>query len=345
MQPLNCPLPEPPVFNRNLLIALSSAVLLAIGGVVPAMAQSSTTAPGTTSNGNETTVRGESVLPGRIGGGRSDQRENPRQPRGRPAAAPTPEQVKAAATALAASTNSGCTVAEATLRGENAEKLPVYEATCATGPGYILIGTTPPQAVDCVILSGQADITRSHDPAADVGLQCEMAPNKNVLAVVTAYAADAGVHCTVDQGSSVGKSASDNIIYEVGCAGTDGYWLEKTATGWTTTECLKLVSRSATCKYTTAAEQAATVKKWFEGGPASACDVTQARYMGANANGSFYEAKCAAGDGMIVRFDTAMAVQQVYPCETAQRIGGGCTLTVVPAAPEAAPAAAPATQQ
>lgn len=328
------------MFKRNLIVALSSAFMLTVGAV-PALAQ---TAPGTSNNGNDTTVTGERVLPGRVGGDRNE-RQQARQQRGRQPAAPTPEQIKAAAQALATATNSGCTIAEANLRGESPEKQSVYEATCTTGPGFILIGSTPPQAVDCVILSGQADISRSRDPAADVGLQCEMEPNKNVLAVITGYATQAGVACTVDQGSSVGKSAEGNIIYEVGCAGTDGYWLEKTATGWTPTECLKLVSRSATCKYTTPVEQAATLKKWFEGSAAAPCDVAQARFMGSNANGSFYEAKCAAGDGLIARFDTAMAVQQVYPCAEAQRIGGGCTLTVVAAAPVAAPAAEPATKQ
>ena len=335
------------MFNRNLIVALSSAFMLAVGAA-PALAQSSSAspdAPGTRTTGAETTVTGETVLPGRIGGARRNASAPaapaPRQQRGRQTG-PNAEQIKAAATALAASTNSGCTVAEATLRGENAEKQSVYEVTCATGPGFILMGTTPPQAVDCVILSGQADISRSRDPAADVGLQCMMEPNKNVLAVVSGYATQAGVACTVDQGSSVGKSSDGNVIYEVGCAGSDGYWLEKTAAGWTKTECVKLVSRSATCKYTTPAEQAATVKKWFEGTAASACDVSETRFMGSNANGSFYEAKCAAGDGLIARFDNAMAVQQVYPCAEAQRIGGGCTLTVVPAAAEAAPAPAPA---
>lgn len=325
------------MFNKNLIVALSTAFTLAIGAA-PAMAQ---TAPGTTNNGNETTVNGQRVLPGRIGGGRNE-RQAERPQRGRQPAAPNPEQVKAAAQALATATNSGCTVTEATLRGESPEKQSVYEATCATGPGFVLIGSTPPQAADCVLLSGQADIARSRDPLADVGTQCEMEPNKNVLAVVAAYATQAGVACTVDQGSSVGKSGEGNVIYEIGCAGTDGYWLEKTATGWTTTECLKLMSRSATCKYTTPVEQAATLKKWFEGSAAASCDVAQARFMGSNANGSFYEAKCATGDGLIARFDTAMAVQQVYPCAEAQRIGGGCTLTVVPAA---APAAAATTQQ
>lgn len=320
------------MFTRKLIVALSSVFILATGAA-PALAQSSTetaAAPAPATAG----ARREAAPPAAPA---------PRQQRGRQ---PNPEQVRAAAQALATATNSGCTVAEATLRGENAEKKSVYEATCTTGPGFILMATTPPQAVDCVILSGQADISRSRDPAADVGLQCAMEANKNVLPVVAAYATQAGIqNCTVDQGSSVGKSTNNNVIYEVGCAGSDGYWLEKTAEGWTKTECLKLVSRNATCKYTTPAEQAATVKAWLVGSAGSACDVSEARYMGNNANGSFYEAKCAAGDGLIVRFDTAMAVQQVYPCAEAQRIGGGCTLTVVPAAPEAAPAPAPATQR
>lgn len=266
-----------------------------------------------------------------------------RQRRGRPAATPTPEQNRAGAEALLTATNTTCQIGETVLRGQIGQGENVYEVTCATGPGYVLIGTTPPISADCVLLAGQADITRARDPAADVGTQCEIASNKNIMGVITAYAAEAGVKCTVDQGSSVGKSSVGNVIYEVGCAGADGYWLEKTATGWTTTECMKLASQNATCKYTTPAEQAATLKTWLAGNADTApCDVAEARYMGSNANGSFYEAKCGGGNGLIVRFDTAMAVQQSYPCETAQRIGGGCKLTVVP---ETEPAAPTTTQQ
>jgi hypothetical protein len=43
--------------------------------------------------------------------------------------------------------------------------------------------------------------------------------------------------------------------------------------------------------------------------------------------------KCAAeGQGFITRLNNAGVTQQVYPCATAQRIGGGCTLTPAPAA-------------
>jgi hypothetical protein len=56
--------------------------------------------------------------------------------------------------------------------------------------------------------------------------------------------------------------------------------------------------------------------------------------MGQNANGRFYEAKCAAeGEGYIARINTEGVTQQIYPCATAQRIGGGCRFTPAPAAP------------
>ena len=54
--------------------------------------------------------------------------------------------------------------------------------------------------------------------------------------------------------------------------------------------------------------------------------------MGRNANGVFYEAKCDGADGVIARLNDQNAVQQIYPCATAQQIGGGCKLTPAPAA-------------
>ncbi len=250
---------------------------------------------------------------------------------------PTPEELAQRAQVIATAANVNCQVTQANLLGQTDAGALSYEATCAIGPGYILINSTPPQAVDCVLLAGQAAIERARDPAADVGTQCVIPQNLDVVRVVSAYATEAGFRCTVNEGASIGKSRDDNLIYEVGCDGVDGAWLERLPTGWKVTECVQIISQNGTCRFSTAAEQAATLKARFaNNAEAAACDVTQGRYMGANANGSFFEAKCAAGNGVIVRFNPAFEVQQVYPCETAQRIGGGCTLTVVPPAPEAA---------
>ena len=282
-----------------------------------------------------------------------NQRDNRRQQRAQ--RGPTPEQIKTRATALAATLQPGCQVTEAIMRGRSARGQDIYEAACATGPGYILITAAeavanpaapalPATAADCVDLFGQADLARQRDPAADVGLQCTIPDNMNVLRVVTAYAVAAGVTCTLDQGSATGVR-NGQTVYEVGCEGLDGYWVERQGEGWTATPCLQITSTNGTCRYTTASEQAASLKGWLVGSEGASCDVTQARYMGANANGSFFEAKCNEADGLIVRFNTEKAVQQIYPCATAQRIGGGCKLTEAPALSEPAAVPAPATRR
>lgn len=337
------------MLKQSILTVIGACLALAISGQALAQDYPSNPQTPTTNDGRPAAER---VLPGRIGSQDDEQQRNRNRNRSlRPAAPtpPTPEEAKAAAQAQAAAAGSTCQVSEASMLGVNAEQQPMYEAACAAGPGYILIASTPPQAVDCVILAGQADLDRQRNPAADTGIQCKLPANTDVARVVAAYAQEAGVTCTVDQGASIGKSTEGNFIYEVGCNGVDGYWIEKVAGGWEKTECLTVVTQSAACRFTTPQEQAATVKTRLAGSPAAACDVTEARYMGANTNGSFYEAKCATGDGYVARFNAEGAVQQTYPCAEAARIGGGCKLTTVgPAAPAAAgvpatePAATPA---
>lgn len=315
---------------KSVFVALAGALTLAAAASGSAVAQDMTTGQQVQQSNqlqdavNDQNTRNEEAT------GRNRRNRNNQPP------PPTPEQLAERAQVIATAANANCQVTQANLLGQTAEGALSYEAACATGPGYVLIGSTPPQAIDCVLLAGQAEIERARDPAADVGTQCQIPQNTDVVRVVSAYATEAGVTCTVDQGASIGKSREDNLIYEVGCNGQDGAWLERLPSGWKVTSCIQVITQNGTCRYSTAAEQAATLKARIASNPeAAACDVTQGRYMGANANGSFYEAKCAAGNGLIVRFNPAFEVQQVYPCETAQRIGGGCTLTVVAAAPAA----------
>jgi len=316
------------------LAAIGGAALVAVALATPASAQYATGDQMNPANPNvEPITNGRRVTPTRTP--RREQRQEA-------PAAPTPEENIAAAQAIATSASSPCQVTTANFLGLAPDGAKSYEAVCATGPGYILMGSATPVAVDCVLLAGQATLDRARDPAADVGTQCVIPQNTDVVRVISAYASEAGIPCSVNEGASIGKSTEGNLIYEVGCNGTDGYWLEKVGTGWKATECAIVTTQNATCRYSTPAEQVATLKTRLAGSDAAPCDVTEGRYMGANANGAFWEAKCGAGNGVIVRFNPEYAVQQVYPCETSQRIGGGCRLTVVPEAPTAA---APATQQ
>ena len=269
---------------------------------------------------------------------RIERGETPAGRRGRGRGQPSPEQVLEGARELAAAASVDCQVSEASLLGVDAQRKSIYEVVCANNAGHVLIASEPPQVFNCLELAGSAAIQRERDPAAEVGQQCTLPANQNALALIGAWAREAGVSCTVDEARAIGRSSAGNLIYEVGCAGVDGYLLEKANSQWTLQDCLQVVSAGGTCRFTTAAEQNATLQAKLAGTEAADCGVQQVRVMGQNANGRFYEVKCAAeGVGFVARVKDD-ATQQIYPCATAQNIGGGCTLTP-------APAAAPATTE
>lgn len=257
--------------------------------------------------------------------------------RERAPAAPTPEQILAAAQAQMALTTTGCQVSEAKLLGKTATDTTVYEVACGTAPGYIVETKTPPEASSCIILAHSAEVARAANPTAPPAAQCTIAANTDIQKFLRQYAKDAGVSCTVDQAKLRGQSSDGSVVYEIGCSDGPGFWIKQQAATWTKTPCIQVLSERGTCEFTTAAENAAFVKTLLSGSEAASCNVTEARLMGQNANGVFYEAKCDGADGIIARLNTENAVQQVYPCATAQAIGGGCKLTTAPAA-----AAAPA---
>lgn len=297
-----------------------------LGSPTPTEAQSRTQA-----------AAGRDVLGDDLQDGRSRGARSPRRARDQAPPRMTPEQTVSLAQSIATSAGTACQVTDAKFLGQDAERVQYLEATCASGPGYILASAEPPRALDCVLLLSQAEVERARDPEADVGMQCTYPQNVDSLRVIAAYAAEAGVPCTPDQGVAIG-TIPNGVAYEVGCSGAQGYRLEGRPGSWTTLECLQVAAQGGQCRFTTPEEGAASLKTMLAGSEAAACDVSQARFMGENANGRFYEAKCSAGDGVIARIKDG-SVEQVYPCETAQRIGGGCTLTQVAAAPAAAPAA------
>lgn len=326
------------MFHKTMLGLMGGAFALALAVAQPALAQDR---PGERSESDRAsgTISGERVLPGRIGGDRdrSSQRStrgsrNARRPDA-PAAVPTPAENIEAAQAQMTASGKTCQVSEAVLLGKDPQQQSIYEAACSDGPGYIVVASTPPLAVDCLELAGTAATARARNPEASVGQQCALPANNNGLAVIGGWARDAGVTCTVDQALAVGKSSSGNMIYEVGCTGQDGYWLEKTASGWDVQDCMQVIASAGTCNFTTVEEQAAGFRTKLVGTDAASCDVQGLRLMGQNTNGRFYEAKCGASEGYIVRVNAEGVTQQVYPCATAQNIGGGCRLTT------AAPAA------
>lgn len=237
-----------------------------------------------------------------------------------------------AAAARAAATAAGvtCEITEAIQIGETADGLKLYETACASGPGYLVATTTPPSATNCVVANTAARHFLTANPQAQPPASCTLPANLNVDAAIAGYARDAGIDCTVDEVRAIGQVGS-RAIYEIGCAGRDGYRITPSETGWDKIACLAVVNAGSTCAFTTTAEQMATLHDYLAGA-GQECAVDAGRYMGASANGTYYEAKCSGAEGYIFRVKDGET--QAFRCAEAQGIAGGCRLTTTVAAAE-----------
>lgn len=238
-----------------------------------------------------------------------------------------------AAAARVAATAAGvtCTITEAILLGQTDDGLALYETACATGPGYLVTASEPPVATGCVVANTAASHALAANPSARPPASCTLPANLNVDAAMAGYAAAAGVTCVVDEGRAIGQVGA-MAVYEIGCAGRDGARIAETETGWSKISCLAVVSAGSTCAFTTPAEQTATLQALLAGTEGAACIVDGGRYMGASANGTYYEARCAGAEGYVFRVKDG--VSEAFPCAVAQGLAGGCILTpAVPAAP------------
>ncbi|NBW08866.1 MAG: hypothetical protein EBR82_12660 [Caulobacteraceae bacterium] len=223
-----------------------------------------------------------------------------------------------------------CRVGRAEARGIDADRMPQFEVTCAEGAGYLLIDGVRPRAVDCLSLEASRVASDGRTQA------CRIAANRDPVPVIAPLAREAGIVCRVDAGALRGRTPTGATLYEVGCAGEDGFWLEQAATGWTVTACMKAAARGGDCRFTTPGEQGATVRRWLAGNEAAGCDVVEARFMGegreAQAGTELYEARCRSGGGWLIRAASEpdglpKRVVAVYPCIGAAHIGGGCRLS------------------
>lgn len=249
-----------------------------------------------------------------------------RETEGRRSATDRARDRRLAQTAATAA-GTGCDVTEASLMGQTLEGgHRIYEVACSAGSGFIIIASEPPQAHDCVGQAGYAAVARAADPEAEVGLQCILPANQNTVALIAGYAREAGLNCEVDQAiaTAVGR-------YEIGCAGRDGWLLEKDASGWSSTACwIADLKGAGSCLYSTPEEASVQWLTLVEGTDAAACAPAAVEWMGDSAErGSFYEVRCGSGEGIIVRFKDG-APQQTYSCIDAPQIfRRPCNLTQV----------------
>lgn len=239
----------------------------------------------------------------------------------------SPAAVEASARELLTQAGLGCQATASVELGETRNRREIYEVDCAAGPGYILVEGPPTQTFSCLQLSAEAARRRAEDPNADVGSQCAL-PGNSDAALYAEFGRAAGLACTVDAGTWIGRPDQGGDRYEIGCSDDDGAWIDVAADGSVrlSAECLEVVSVGQTCALTTGREQAAGLQARLSGTPLGECRPQAARYVGGNASGRFYEVKCADGQGAMARFDAAGAFARAYACAEAGQIGDGCKL-------------------
>src|SRR5690606_22335552 len=152
--------------------------------------------------------------------------------------------------------------------------------------------------------------------------ECSVERNLDVIASVQPFAEAAGIECQIDQAAWLGKPDDASDRYEIGCAGTAGYWVEAPSSSFQPSKvlsCPEVVAAGATCQFTTR-EEIATAIGAMAAAAGRACQVTDARFAGQNSSGRFFEAACAEGPGFMFRVNDNQ-VSQTWDCAEAARIG------------------------
>jgi hypothetical protein len=254
------------------------------------------------------------------------------QTRGRQAqAAPAdPAVVMTEAQAAATAAGLACQVVEANRLGSTGAGT-AYEVVCGVGPGYLVVAGETPQAYNCLGLA--ASVT------GEEATRCALPRNADAVAAVRPYAEAANLGCSVDQAAWIGQLPGGEDRYEIGCANSEGYWIDvaKSATAPNDViPCLE-IGASRTCQFTTKDEQIAWISAKYGASIPAGCTPTDIRVAGQNPQAKFYEVKCGETSGYFLRTLVADgSFDRAIPCADAMSIGGGCTLVDSSAAVAAA---------
>lgn len=247
---------------------------------------------------------------------------------------------QAEAPALMQQTGYACAISDATYLGASKAKddkgkevtTNVYEVACSGSLGYLILakdGATP-EAFDCLKLSTNAAKTGGK-------LTCAMPANTDFNAALQGLVTKAGEKCTVNKARWIGSSAETKIDeYEVACAEGGANILVVPQPGSQRTlaaeSCLLASRVGIACEYMPKETIVAQIKALAAPANRTACQVTDAAYIGQSTTNkhTFYEIACADGkSGFMLETDATNKYVNAIDCARAAGIAGGCKLTTV----------------
>lgn len=243
------------------------------------------------------------------------------------------EKGRAEGAAVAAAAGAPCKVVDGAyipLRTEKRSKTQVdaFELACEGGLGRVVVRTTT---------AGKAayelrDCLQASEPLSDGKpnpLACSLPANRDPAAQIAPLLKAAGAACDLRQVRSLGSSV-DSTYVEAACAQDRGYLLTlpMRAGPVTARSCLALAPGGAVeCKLTPREAMLASVTDPLIGSAGAACQVKARRFVLSNRGDDYYEVACTSGAGFMVVADATGAYKSNLPCDAAEGVDGGCTLT------------------
>lgn len=232
-------------------------------------------------------------------------------------------------TAILHGAGADCQVADGYHPGDTRRRDPIFEVSCASGPGFLITASDEPEVFNCLLLDAQEQARHEREPDTPVTNMCLLEGSRDAVTILKPMAAAAGVTCDIDQALWIGRIEGVGDRYEVGCNGRSGAWLETAVNGAVVTntyDCLEVVKLGEACRFTTGDELTASVAALLPTSGAPACSPVAGRLVGAAAGGDrYYELACSGGTGFIFRVRNDRYDISV-PCAQAAGIMGGCRL-------------------
>jgi hypothetical protein len=236
--------------------------------------------------------------------------------------------------ALLVAANLPCKLADARFLGaapdpKTKKDVKYFEVACVNAIGYVLLDhgkDGPPSWVSCL---DQAKVDPLGKPNA---VACNLPGNNDWKGEIAPFVAKVKVPCDVTDVRGIGHT-DKNGFFEVACANGHGYILTTSAPPSPDQPVQMLPCAVAdptspvSCKLVTAASQLAFADA-LAAQSGKNCQVTNRRYMIATEDlSNYYEIACQGGKGYVLHEGPDGKLVETIPCELADRIGDGCTLT------------------
>jgi hypothetical protein len=210
----------------------------------------------------------------------------------------------------------GCDVRDAVLLDEDRiTSSRHYEVSCRDGGGWIVVSSAAGDvAHDCLLVQAGAEAESRRGSRSGRPVACTLPANIDASRRYAAIAREAGVDCRVDGGTLVGRADGGALVFEIGCRGRAGAWVEQRPQGAVVTDCTEVLALGGRCELTSPEEAAAALSDWL---PEATCRPVAARAMGRTAAGvGWYQLSCRGSAPVVVGREAGRTVE-VLSCEDA----------------------------